>query len=242
MHPTQVLEEFLQWALDHYTIVQHGVSLSIGSPGPLNFEYLTRLKKLCQKTKTPWVSDHLSWGQVPGAHFHDLLPLPCTKEVIDYVVPRLKIVQDFLEIPLALENISSYISYNQDDMPQWEFYNEVIERAGISMMLDVNNVYVSSRNLHFDPYEFIHNLSLERVIQIHLAGHTDKGDIVIDTHNNAVCDAVWNLYGEVYSKTKGVSTLLEWDSDFLSFEETWKEALKAKEYQRCLAQKFQKAC
>lgn len=226
--------DFLDWALERYPIVMHGVALAIGSPGPIDFDYLAKLKKLSKKTKTPWFSDHLCWGRVPEAHFHDLLPLPQTKEVINYVVPRLKIVQDYMEIPMAIENLSSYISYNQSDMSEWEFYNEVIEQAGVYMMLDVNNIYVSSRNVGFDPLDFCRGLSYDRIIQIHLAGHTDKGDIVIDTHDNYVRDEVWKLYKEIYPLTRGVSTLLEWDDHFLSFEATWKEALKAKEYQKCL--------
>jgi uncharacterized protein (UPF0276 family) len=219
--------------LESYPVVQHGVSLAIGSSTPLNFDYLKKLKALTKITKTPWISDHLCWGQMPGAHFHQLLPLPFTEEVIDYVVPRAKIVQDFLELPFALENISSYVSYNQNVMEEWEFYSEIVKRADIHMMLDVNNIYVSSQNLGFDAKEYIKKIPLEKVIQIHLAGHTKKEDVLIDSHDNYVKDEVWELYAEVYSQAP-VSTLLEWDQHFISFEETWKEALKAKEFQKSL--------
>lgn len=224
----------LKKILDHYPVVQHGVSLAIGSPDPLNFDYLRKLKELTRLTKTPWVSDHLCWGRLAGAHYHDLLPLPYTKEVVNYVAERARIVQDYLELPLALENLSSYVAYTQDQMPEWEFYSQVVEQANIYMMLDVNNIYVSSRNHGFDPKDYYENIPMDRVLQIHLAGHTDKGTYCLDTHDEPVCDKVWELYGEVYKLTGGVSTLLEWDDNFLSFEDTWKEALKAKAFQKSL--------
>lgn len=224
--------EHLERILDQYPVVQHGVNLAIGSPDPLDWDYLKKLKKLAKRTKTPWFSDHLSWGRLPGAHFHDLLPLPYTNEVIQYVAERAKIVQDFLEIPFALENLSSYVSYKEDTMPEWEFYTAVVEKAGIYMMLDVNNIYVSSRNHGFNPYEYINHLPLERVLQIHLAGHSDQGEYVLDTHDHPVRDEVWQLYAEVYPRTRGVSTLLEWDDRFISFEATCQEALRAKTFQK----------
>lgn len=225
----------LERILDRYPVVQHGVNLAIGSPDPLDFDYLKKLKLLTKRTKTPWVSDHLCWGRLPGAHFHDLLPLPYTKEVINYVAARARIVQDYLEIPFALENLSSYVSYTQDEMPEWEFYAEIAEKADISMMLDVNNIYVSSRNGGFDPKKYYQNLPLHRVLQIHLAGHTDCGNYLLDTHDNYVKDEVWELYAEIYPLTRGVSTLLEWDDRFISFEKTWQEALKAKAFQEKFA-------
>lgn len=226
--PLYYLDQFLE----RYPIVQHGVSLAIGSPDPLDFSYLRRLKELAKKTKTPWVSDHLCWGRLPGAHYHDLLPLPYTKEVITYVAERARIVQDYLELPFALENLSSYVAYNDDEMTEWEFYAAVVEQADIFMMLDVNNIYVSSRNHGFDPKEYYSNIPIDRVLQIHLAGHTDNGDYVLDTHDSYVRDEVWKIYADVYPLTGGVSTLLEWDDHFISFEDTWKEALKAKEFQK----------
>lgn len=228
--------ENLERILEHYPVVQHGVSLAIGSPDPLDFSYLKALKKLAGKTKTPWISDHLCWGKVANAHYHDLLPLPYTQEVIEYVAERARIVQDYLEIPFALENLSSYVAFQEDQMPEWEFYASVVEKAGIYMMLDVNNIYVSSRNHGFNPEDYYKNLPLHRVLQIHLAGHTDNGTHVLDTHDNPVRDEVWDLYGKIYPLTGGVSTLLEWDDNFVSFEETWKEALKAKQFQSQLTE------
>lgn len=226
--------ENLHKILERYPVVQHGVSLAIGSPDPLDFEYLKKLKALSRITKTPWISDHLCWGRLPGAHYHDLLPLPYTKEVIDYVSERARIVQDYLEIPFALENLSSYVAYQTDQMSEWEFYGSIVEKADVFMMLDVNNIYVSSRNHGFDPKQYYENIPMDRVIQIHLAGHTDHGEYVLDTHDDYVRDEVWNLYAEIYPLTKGVSTLLEWDDHFISFEDTWNEALKAKQFQKSI--------
>ena len=224
----------LERICERYPVVQHGVSLAIGSPDPLNFDYLKKLKALSRKTKTPWISDHLSWGRLPGAHFHDLLPLPYTKEVIEYVAERARIVQDYLELPFALENLSSYVTFKDDQMPEWDFYSEVVEKADIFMMLDVNNIYVSSINHGFDPKDYYSHLPLDRVLQIHLAGHTIKDGYLLDTHDNYVCDEVWAIYAEVYPLTGGVSTLLEWDDNFLSFDDTWQEALKARTFQQAL--------
>lgn len=229
----------LERILERYPVVQHGVSLGIGSPAPLDFDYLKKLKALTRKTKTPWVSDHLCWGKLPGAHYHDLLPLPYTKEVQSYVVERAKIVQDYLELPFALENLSSYVAYKDDEMEEWEFYGTIVERADIFMMLDVNNIYVSSRNHGFDPMDYVNNIPIERVIQIHLAGHKDKQTYILDTHDDYVTDEVWQLYAEVYPRTGGVSTLLEWDDNFIPFNETWAEALKAKQFQAGLNPSFQ---
>lgn len=232
--------ENLERILENYPVVQHGVSLAIGSSAPLDFDYLKRLKALAKKTKTPWISDHLCWGRLPGAHYHDLLPLPYTKEVISYVAERARIVQDYLEIPFALENLSSYVGYKQDEMPEWEFYTAVVEKADVLMMLDVNNIYVSGRNHGFDPVDYYTNIPLERVIQIHLAGHTDYGDFVLDTHDSHVRDEVWKIYADVYPKTNKASTLLEWDDHFLPFQQTWEEALKAKAFQEGIMEKAER--
>lgn len=225
--PIQDLERILE----HYPVVQHGVSLAIGSPAPLDFDYLKKLKALTRKTKTPWVSDHLCWGHVPGSHYHDLLPLPYTKDVVNYVAQRAAIVQDYLEVPFALENLSSYVAFKNDEMPEWDFYSSVIDQAGVYMMLDVNNIYVSSRNHGFNCTTYYQNIPMDKVIQIHLAGHKDFGTYVLDTHDDFVRDEVWDLYAKIYPLTGGVSTLLEWDDNLISFEETWAEALKAKQFQ-----------
>lgn len=226
-NPLTVLDKILE----RYPVVQHGVSLAIGSPDPLDFAYLKKLKALTRRTGTPWISDHLSWGRLEGAHFHDLLPLPYTETVVNYVAERARIVQDFLELPFALENLSSYLAFQEDAMPEWDFYSAVVEKADIHMMLDVNNIYVSSRNHDFEPAAYYNNLPLERVIQIHLAGHTDYGAYILDTHDNIVCDEVWKIYGDIIARTGPISTLLEWDDHFISLDDTWEEALKAKQFQ-----------
>ncbi|NGX43415.1 MAG: hypothetical protein K940chlam7_01712 [Chlamydiae bacterium] len=228
--------ENLMKILDRYPVVQHGVSLAIGSAAPLDFDYLKRLKALTKITKTPWITDHLCWGKLPWGNFHDLLPLPYTKEAAEYVAERARIVQDYLELPFGLENLSSYVTYKDDEMPEWDFFATIVEKADIFMLLDVNNVYVSSRNHGFDPFDYIKNIPMEKVIQMHIAGHSDHGNYVLDTHDNYVRDEVWKLYAEVYRRTGGVTTLLEWDDNFIPFQETWEEALKAKKYQKSFEQ------
>ena len=229
--PAQNLERILE----RYPVVLHGVSIGIGSPDPLDFEWLTKLKALIRKTKTPWFSDHLCWGRLEGAHYHDLLPLPYRKDVCDYVAERARIIQDFLEVPFALENVSAYAGYRADEMSEWDFYSAVVEKADVKMMLDVNNIYVSSRNHGFSPASYYADLPFERIVQIHLAGHSDYDAYCLDTHDHTVADEVWKIYGDVIRKVGPISTLLEWDDHFISFEDTWKEALKAKAYLNELA-------
>jgi uncharacterized protein len=223
-------QAILERVLEHYPVVQHGVSLAIGSPEPLDWDYLKKLKLLARRTGTPWLSDHLSWGRARGAHYHDLFPLPYTREMVHYVAQRAHIIQDFLEIPFALENVSSYAEFTANEMSEWEFYRDVVEEADIAMMLDVNNIYVSSVNHGFDPMDYVRALPMERVVQFHLAGHTQCGTHLLDTHDQPVCDEVWKLFGKVYPLTKGVSVLLEWDDQFVSLEETCAEAFKAQAY------------
>lgn len=218
--------------LERYPVVQHGVSLSIASAEQLDFDYLKKLKKLCERTKTPWVSDHLCWSQAHTHNYHDLLPLPYTEEYAKFIAEKARIVQDFLERPFALENLSSYVSFEESEMTEWEFYSQIVERADIHMMLDVNNVFVSSVNHKFEPKTYLENLPHERIIQVHIAGHSrlDNG-LILDTHDNYVCDEVWQLYKYIDEVTGGVSTLLEWDDNFISLEETIAEAQKALNYQ-----------
>ena len=224
-------EYYLNQILAHYPLVQHGVSLSIGSSSPLDFKYLKQLKNLIQRTKSPWVSDHLSWGQIEESHFHDLYPLPYTKEVVNYVAERARIVQDFLEVPFALENLSSYVTYKESSMPEWEFVAEIAEKANILLVLDINNIYVSSKNHKFDPRDYYSSIPLDRVVQIHLAGHQDMGDYILDSHDQKICDEVWDLYGEIYPKTNNASTLIEWDENLPPLHEILKEVEKAKCFQ-----------
>jgi len=218
----------LERVLESYRVIQHGVSLSIGSPGEPDRSYLDRLKRLVRKVKPAWVSDHFCWCHAGGAHLNDLLPLPYTAEVVRMVADRARMVQDFLELRFALENTSSYLSYNSSTMPEWEFISEVAERADIGLMLDVNNVYVSAYNHGFDPYEFIRNLPHERVVQLHLAGHSNMGNYIIDTHDAPVIGPVWELYRETIALCGPVSTLIEWDDAIPEFESLLSEAERAR--------------
>ena len=206
--------------------------MGLGSTEPLDQDYLRRLKSLTRRTKTPWLSDHLCWTKSGNAHLHDLLPLPYTDDIVAFVAARAAQVQDFIELPFAIENLSSYVAFHQSTMTEWEFYRAVVEQADCYMMLDLNNVYVSSINHQFDPWEYLKHIPWERVIQVHVAGHTVKADgTILDTHDDYVVDAVWELYRYAVQKTGGVSTILEWDDKMLPFPKTLDEALKARRYQ-----------
>jgi uncharacterized protein (UPF0276 family) len=224
------------WVLDQvaeaYPIVLHGVSMSIGSADPLDREHLKKLKALASRTRAHWVSDHLCWTGVAGRNTHDLLPMPLTEEALAHVVSRVKTVSEILERPLILENASTYAEFAASSMPEWEFFGRLTEEADCGMLLDVNNVYVSSFNHGFDPKQYLDAIPSERVTQYHLAGHTNKGTHIIDTHNDYVIDAVWDLYRHALARTGNVSTLLEWDADIPDFETVHAEALKARAYRR----------
>ncbi len=232
LSPTKKSSLVLEFLKGKYPLVLHGLSLGIGNSTPLNFEYLKQVKALSREINAPWVSDHLSWGQTPGARFHELLPLPFKKEIADFVVKRARIVQDFLEVPFALENVSSYFQSNNGDMTEWDFYSYVVENSDISMMLDVNNIYVNSNNFDFDPDDYLASLPYERILQIHLAGHLEENGWIFDTHSRPVRKEVWDLYEKVWHRANHPATLLEWDEDCPSFEEACREVLKAKEFQR----------
>jgi uncharacterized protein (UPF0276 family) len=215
---------------ERYSIVMHGVSLSIGSTDPLNFEYLEKLKRLAQETAAHWVSDHLCWTGVAARNTHDLLPLPFNESTLAHVCKRIDIVQDYLERPLILENPSSYVTFADSTMPEWEFLARMVEATACGLLLDVNNVYVSSVNHDFDPHEYLDHVPFESVVQCHLAGHTNCRTHLIDTHDGEVIDPVWELYRKAHQQTKGISTLLEWDADIPPFEKVHAEVLKAKHY------------
>jgi len=218
----------LSRVLESYRVVQHGVSLGIAGPDPLDRAYLKRLKHLLAEVKSPWVSDHFCWSGAGGAHLHDLLPIPYTKQAIDRVVERAREVQDFLEVRFALENTSSYLTFEASTLSEWEFISEIAERADIGLLFDVNNVYVSAYNHGFDPYEFVESLPHERIVQIHLAGHTNLGAYIIDTHRGEVIEPVWALYRRTIELTGPVSTLIEWDDEIPTFDVLMAEAAKAR--------------
>lgn len=224
--PRHVLEQIAE----RYPIVMHGVSLSIGSTDPLDREYLKKLKQLSLAIRAQWISDHLCWTGVLGTNTHDLLPVPFTEQTLRHIVERVRVVQDFLERPFVLENPSSYITFQQSTMSEWEFITRLAEEADCGLLLDVNNVYVSSFNHDLDPDLFIRSLPHDRVVQFHLAGHTNHDQYLLDTHDGRVIDPVWDLYRTAHQLTGGASTLLEWDASIPAFPEVHEEVLKARQF------------
>lgn len=220
---------YLDAVREHYPLVMHGVSLSIGGTDPLNFEYLTALRDLIERVQPQWVSDHLCWTGQAGHNLHDLLPLPYTDEAIAHVVARVKTVQDYLGRRILLENVSSYVSYRHSHMSEWEFYRNVVQEADCLMLLDINNIYVSSRNHGFDPLHYLDGVPVERVQQLHLAGHSDYGDYVIDTHDHPVVEPVWDLYAAALQRLGPVATMIERDDDMPPFAELLAELDQARE-------------
>jgi uncharacterized protein (UPF0276 family) len=208
----------------------HGVSLSIGSTDPLDFDYLAKLKRLAGAVKARWVSDHLCWTGVAGLNAHDLLPIPLNEQTLRYVAARVRIVQDFLERRLVLENPSSYVTFADSSLSEWEFLSRLAEGTDCGLLLDVNNVYVSSVNHDFDPAEYIRAVPHRRVVQFHLAGHTNCQTHLIDTHDGHVIDPVWELYRLAHRLTGGAATLMEWDAKIPPFPVVHAEVLKAKQY------------
>ncbi|QZI70753.1 DUF692 domain-containing protein [Pseudomonas protegens] len=219
---------YLDAIAERYPIVMHGVSLSIGGPHALDLDYLTQLKQLARRVEPAWISDHLCWSRGNAHQLHDLLPLPYTEESLAYVAGRVRQVQEVLERPLVLENVSSYVRAADDQFSEWEFLAALSQLSGCQLLLDVNNVYVSSRNHGFDPWQFIQGLPAQRVRQLHLAGHQDHGDYVIDTHDQPVCDPVWALYQRTLQHLGSVATLLERDDHFPPLSELLGELHKAR--------------
>lgn len=212
---------------EHYPILMHGVSLSIGSTDPLNLDYLHSLKELADRYKVPYISDHLCWTGVLGRNTHDLLPVPLTENNLKHVVERVKIVQGILERPLALENPSNYLEFKMSQMPESEFLSRMAEEADCALLLDLNNVYVSAFNHGFNAESYIDSIDPARVLHHHLAGHTHKGTHILDTHSDHVLDPVWELYGRFHKRSGGRSTMVEWDEDIPPFEVLHAEVLKA---------------
>lgn len=219
------------WVLDQvaerYPVVLHGVSLSIGSTDALDRAYLAKLKALCDRTKARWVSDHLCWTGVMGRNSHDLLPMPYTEEALRHTIGRVKQVSDVLERPLVLENPSSYVEFAASTLTEWEFLARLAEEADCGLLLDVNNVYVSSVNHSFDPKDYIDAIPAERVVQYHVAGHTNKGTHILDTHSDHALPEVWELYRRAWARTGKTATLYEWDEDIPAFDVVHAEAKKA---------------
>jgi uncharacterized protein (UPF0276 family) len=211
--------DYLLRIRERYPLVLHGVSLSVGSTAPLDRDYLSRVKALASRVAPSWVSDHLCWTGVGGLNMHDLLPLPYTEEALTHVVQRVRTVQDILDRRLLLENVSSYVTYRDSPLTEWEFLREIAQRADCMILLDVNNIYVSSVNHEFDPLEYLRAIPVERVQQIHLAGHENHGDYLIDTHDHPVPDPVWELYGAALKRFGNVSTMIERDANIPPLED-----------------------
>jgi uncharacterized protein (UPF0276 family) len=211
-----------------YPIVMHGVSLSVGSADPLDSGYLARLDELIARLEPEWVSDHLCWTGVGGRNAHDLLPLPYTDETLEHVVGRVVRVQELLGRRIALENPSSYLTFTTSRIPEWEFLAAVARRADCGILLDVNNVYVSSVNHHFDPVAYIDAIPPERVWQFHLAGHSSHGTHLLDTHDHPVPDPVWDLFRHAVRRFGEVPTLVEWDDKIPAWEELAAESRTAR--------------
>lgn len=220
---------FLHAVRENYPIVMHGVSMSIASTDPLNLDYLAKLKTLAAEVQPEWISDHLCWTGVHGINSHDLLPVPYNNEAISHIVSRVQQVQDILGREIILENVSSYLTYNTSEMEEWEFINEIARRAGCKILLDVNNIYVSSRNHGFSAQTFLQSIKPEYVQQFHLAGHSDYGDYVIDTHDHDVPPAVWELYKEALQRFGFISTLIERDDNIPAFPELYAEMQHARD-------------
>lgn len=221
---------------ERYPVVMHGVSLSIGSTDDLNFEYLTKLKNLAVEIEPLWISDHLCWTGINSLNSHDLLPLPLTEESLKHVCRKINQAQDFLERPLVFENPSTYLTFKQSAISEWDFLRLMTEETGCGILLDVNNVYVSAFNNDFDAAHYIEQLPHENIVQMHLAGHRNCGDYIIDTHDNFVAPEVWKLFSKAWNLTGGAAILLEWDSEIPDFDVYHAELLKAKNFMSALTE------
>lgn len=223
---------YLDRIKEHYPIVMHGVSMSLGSSDPLDLAYLKQVKALASRVNARWISDHICWTGIHGKNMHDLLPLPYTEEAIAHFAKKVNQAQDILEQPLLIENASSYVTYSDSHMTEWDFVNEIIKRTGCYLLLDVNNIYVSGFNHDFEPMDYIRAIPPERVKQIHLAGHTNNGDHIIDTHDHDVIDPVWALYSKTLEHVGKVSTMIERDDHIPPLTELMQELEQAKHIAR----------
>lgn len=219
---------YLERLREAYPIVFHGVSLSIGGTDPLDLDYLEQVRALAARFEPAWISDHVCFTGADGVNMHDLLPLPYTEETLRHVCARIEEVQERLGRRIVLENVSSYLEYRHSEMTEWEFLHELAERADCLLLLDVNNVYVSSVNHGFDPHAFLQGIPAHRVQQFHLAGHRNCGDVLIDTHDEPVCEAVWQLFEAALARFGVVSTMIERDSNIPALDELLGELDRAR--------------
>ena len=204
---------FLDQICERYPVVMHGVSMSLGSNDPLDMNYLAQVKELAERTQAKWVSDHMCFTGVDGINAHDLLPLPCNEETVKHVANKIKQAQDFLGSQMLVENASTYITYKQSDMTEWEFTMAVAEESDSLILLDINNIYVSAYNHGFDPLDYLDGISADRVQQHHIAGHSQYDGYIIDTHDHDVADGVWDLYAEAIKRYGEVSMMIERDDN-----------------------------
>jgi uncharacterized protein (UPF0276 family) len=221
--------DYLERIRRRFPLVMHGVSLSIGSTDPIDLDYLAQVRALAKRIEPHWISDHLCWTGIEGRNLHDLLPLPYTEEALASVVERVGQVQDALGRQILLENVSSYLTYRASDMSEWEFLREVAERADCAILLDVNNIYVSSVNHGFDPLTYLQAIPRERVRQFHLAGHSDLGGHLIDTHDHPIVEPVWDLYCAAVAQFGAVPTMIERDDNIPALSELVAELQIARE-------------
>ena len=215
-----------------YPVTFHGVGMSIGSTEPLNQDYLKRLKQLKEEIQPAWISDHLCWTSAHGVVTHDLIPLPYTQSVVKHIVDRILQVQDFLGEQLVIENVSSYLQFKSTEMSEWDFINEVTRQSDCRLLLDVNNIYVSAQNHHFDAEEYLLAMPAEKVAEMHLAGYEDRGTHLLDTHSRPVTEPVWALFKKAVQHVGDVPVLIEWDNDIPSLERVIQEAHKAQVLQQ----------
>ncbi|HWX81648.1 MAG TPA: DUF692 domain-containing protein [Steroidobacteraceae bacterium] len=220
---------YLDRIRERFPMVMHGVSLSIGSTDPVDFEYLRNVRALASRIEPHWISDHLCWTGVDGRNLHDLLPLPYTEEALRQVVARVGQVQDALGRQILLENVSSYLTFHASEMTEWEFLSEVASRADCNILLDINNIYVSSVNHGFDAMHYLQAMPKSRVRQFHLAGHSDMGGHLIDTHDHPIVPAVWELYSQAVAQFGAVPTMIERDDNIPELSELVAELAVARD-------------
>jgi len=227
LNPGEVPHRALEKVRSHYPVTFHCLGMNLGSTDPLNESYFKRLSELIDRYQPQWISDHLCWVASKGVQSHDLLPLPYTQETVNHAASRIAQAQEKLGRRMLVENLSGYLQFNQSEMSEWEFVQAVVKRADCDLLLDINNIYVNSENLRFDPYVYIDAMPIERVKEMHLAGHLRTEGILVDNHGSAVCDEVWDLYRHAAHRFSQAATLVEWDLNIPPFETLWAEAQKA---------------
>jgi uncharacterized protein (UPF0276 family) len=227
MNPGEIPHRALEKVRSQYPVVFHGVGMNLGSADPLNLDYFKKLSELADRYQPEWVSDHLCWIGAQGLQSHDLLPLPFTKEAVRHTGERIQRVQEILKRRILIENLSGYLQFAHAEMEEWEFVKAVAQEADCDLLLDVNNVFVNSENLRFDPVRYLEAIPVERVRQMHLAGHLRSDGLLIDNHGAPIAEEVWDLYRRAVGRFQGVPTLIEWDLNIPEFDVLYAESKKA---------------